>query len=85
MLSEDFLKVVGKFPAMFAKAVVFGEHPSRERPSKLIKAVTSMWTLLRADTRAKPGCGPLVVYQLLNSLIIMAQSHCCGWTVVRLQ
>ena len=52
MVSEDFLKVVGKFPAMFAKAVVFGEHPSRERPSKLNNGTVS---LLRLD------CGPVAV------------------------
>jgi hypothetical protein len=52
MSSEDFGKEVGKFPPMFAKAVVFGEHPSRERASKLNNGTVS---LLRLD------CGPVAV------------------------
>jgi len=52
MVSEDFGREVGKFPPKFAKAVVFGEYPSRERPSKLNNGTVS---LLRLD------CGPVAV------------------------
>jgi hypothetical protein len=60
MSPEDARKAVagplgrefGKFPLQFAKPVLFGEYPSRQRPSKINNGTAS---LLRLD------CGPVAV------------------------
>lgn len=43
---------LGKFPLLFAKSVLFGERPSKERPTAISTGSASLVNL---------GCGPMVV------------------------